>query len=723
MNPSADRLDLQEGDDPRLLHAAQEYLAELEAGRRPEHAAFLARFPSLGDQLTPYLDALDMVHGAAPRLHSASERTTGDGALPMEPLGDFHIVREIGRGGMGVVYEAVQLSLGRRVALKVLPFAAALDAKQLQRFQNEAQAAAQLHHTNIVPVFGIGCERGVHYYAMQLIEGQNLAELIRQLRPQRPGDRDPGTRDRQEGAAAPPAAVTAVAAALSTQRASRSAGFSRAVARLGVQAAEALEHAHQLGVIHRDIKPANLIVDGRGTLWVTDFGLAQFRTGAGLTRTGALLGTLRYMSPEQACGPGVALDPRTDVYSLGATLYELLTLEPLFDGHGHHRLLKQIMNDEPRPPRAGDASIPPELETIILKAVSKSPGERYATAQEFADDLRRFLDNRPILARRPTLVQRVRKWARRHPSFVGAAIVLLVLLTAVSLVSAWQIRAAYQRERQRALEADERFQLAKQSVDEMIDISEQELAGNPGMEAPRKRLLEAALGYYGRFIEERRDDPGAQADLARTKERVQKILADLAVLQGAWQLPLLGKPDVLDDLHLSDEQRTKVGELSSRLDKQWKEAGGGFGHVPPEMRPQRFLELARANEAEVREILDPGQLRRLRQIALQFQGTRAFSDPDVVAKVKLTPDQRERIRAIEAETFFCPPGPGPRGPGGPPKGGPEVHEKRMKEANASILALLTPEQVQAWKAMIGEPFTGSVLFRLPFDHPGPPPPP
>src|SRR5262249_47604015 len=239
----------------------------------------------------------------------------GVGPYPANPLGDFRIVREVGRGGMGVVYEAVQLSLGRRVALKTLPFAAALDGRQLQRFKNEAQAAAALHHSNIVPVFAVGCERGVHYYAMQLIDGHPLTALIQQARRAR------------AGAPAPPGADTARALQLSTLRTSQASEYFRGAARLVAQAAEALEHAHQMGVIHRDVKPGNLMVDGRGHLWVTDFGLAQLHDG-GLTQTGDLVGTLRYMAPEQAAGQRL-VDHRADVYGLGAPLYELLTLEPL----------------------------------------------------------------------------------------------------------------------------------------------------------------------------------------------------------------------------------------------------------------------------------------------------------------------------------------------------------------------------------------------------------
>ena len=269
-------------DDPRLVRAAQEYLAELEAGRRPDRAEFTARFPDLGGQLVPYLDALDMVHGAGPMAPRSPARAAE--SLPAEALGDFHILREIGRGGMGVVYEAVQLSLGRRVALKVLPFAAALDARQLQRFKNEAQAAAQLHHTNIVPVYAVGCERGTHFYAMQLIEGQNLADLIGALRATEPDGAATGSyrpassevdfrrwdeirradesrRDKPGGSPT----SQAQAAELSTQHATHSARFFRTAARIVVQAADALEHAHQFGVIHRDVKPANLIVDDAAT--------------------------------------------------------------------------------------------------------------------------------------------------------------------------------------------------------------------------------------------------------------------------------------------------------------------------------------------------------------------------------------------------------------------------------------------------------------------------
>jgi serine/threonine protein kinase/Flp pilus assembly protein TadD len=369
-------------------------------------------------------------------------------------LGDFRIIREIGRGGMGVVYEATQLSLGRRVALKVLPFAAVMDSKQLLRFKNEASAAAQLHHTNIVPVFSVGSERGVHFYAMQFIEGHTLAEVIGELRrtagleeQEVIGDRLSVIGEGDEGNhgssitdyRSPPS--TSPLAALSTERSTKPREFFRTVARLGIEAAEALDHAHLVGIIHRDIKPRNLMLDVRGNLWITDFGLARVGTDTNLTMTGDLIGTLRYMSPEQALAKRVVVDHRTDIYSLGVTLYELLTLRPLFSGEDRQEILRQIAFDEPQPPRRINDRIPPELETIVLKATAKNPTERYATAKELADDLERLLRDEPIRARRPTLVQRARKWSRRHqPLVVSVAVCVIVAVVTLAGSVGWVMR-------------------------------------------------------------------------------------------------------------------------------------------------------------------------------------------------------------------------------------------------------------------------------------------
>jgi len=437
MNGPVQQLSHASEADPVLNDLLADFANRLELGEPVDAEAYVREHPEWAQELRRLLPAIQVL--------ADLERVAGggDAAVGSEPmrgvLGDFRLLREVGRGGMGIVYEAEQISLNRRVALKVLPFAATMDARQLKRFQNEARAAAALHHTNIVPVYFVGCERGVHYYAMQFIDGQDLASIMAQRRAPA-GSRGispmpPVTEEAQAGpavaSAALPDTATRPIAGLSTERSPRSPEHYRTVARLGIQAAEALDHAHQQGIVHRDVKPANLLVDAEGRLWVTDFGLAHIQSDARLTITGDLVGTLRYMSPEQALAKRVVVDHRTDVYSLGATLYELLTLEPVFAGNDRQELLRQIAFEEPKAPRRHNKSIPAELEIIVVKALEKNPGERYATAQEFADDLRRFLEDKPIQARRPTLRQHAIKWARRHRPVVWSAAVTVVLTLAV----------------------------------------------------------------------------------------------------------------------------------------------------------------------------------------------------------------------------------------------------------------------------------------------------
>lgn len=322
---------------------------------------------------------------------------------------------------MGVVYEAEQISLNRRVALKILPFAATMDPRQLQRFHHEAQAAAMLHHQHIVPVYGVGCERGVHYYAMQLIEGHSLAAVIAELRGNAPGMQPEVPAPTIGEAEARRMAATPPAAALSTRPTRRDRNHYCRLVELVAHTADALEYAHSMGVVHRDIKPANLLLDAGGHLWVTDFGLAKTNSSENLTVSGDLIGTLRYMSPEQALARHGLVDHRTDVYSLGATLYELLTLRPAVEGADKREILRKIAFEEPTAPRKLEKSIPAELETITLMAISKNPNERYATSGEMAEDLRHFLADQPIRARRPTARQQVARLARRHPAATAAA--------------------------------------------------------------------------------------------------------------------------------------------------------------------------------------------------------------------------------------------------------------------------------------------------------------
>ena len=734
-------------DDPRLVKAVESYLAELEAGRNPSRSQFLARYPDLKEPLAACLEGLELVHKAAGSSSAGSQpslrATLGEiDFASADPLGDFRIIGEIGRGGMGIVYEAFQLSLGRMVALKVLPFASALNPRHLQRFKNEAQAAAQLHHSNIVPVYAVGHERGVHFYAMQLIEGQSVSALIRDLRTQA-GKTTGDHAASSVRAAAPPLpapvvkpirkpksgaeTISLAASSLSTTRSHRGAEFYRTAARLMVQASTALDHAHSFGVIHRDVKPANLLIDGRGNLWVTDFGLAQIMADGQLTHTGDLVGTLAYMSPEQAGGSGTPLDHRTDIYSLGATLYELLTLEPLFGGNNRPALLHRILNDEPCPPRSLDRAIPIELETIVLKAVSKNPADRYKTAQEMADDLQRFLDNKPIQARRPTVIDRVRKWGRRHPSVVVATVLLLVFSIAGLVVNNYLLareqqrtQAALDREQLRAEEAETLFRSARQAVDLLIQVSEEELGDKPFQQGLRRILLEAARNYYKGFIDQRQEDKNAIAELRDTQVLVERILEELTVIQGMTQLNAIGYfPVVSAQLNLSPDQQQEVDELSKKWEARRGQIEDEARHVSTQEsvseRRRTLLAYAREGEEALAEVLTDKQSARLKQLMLQFRGPGAFDDPEIIDALQLSKDQRQRIRELEFGNMrslfgFTRPGRGPV-----PKSDPPPRQLYRRNGVEPILQVLTPAQRETWNKM-----TGPLVDFKPPDRPSPP---
>jgi serine/threonine protein kinase len=756
--PEQDPRRLDDLAEKRLVEAVQGYLRELEEGRHPDRREWLARYSDIAHELNDCLDGLDFVQEAADSIHSTPPPQQVDfSPWTSEPIGDFQIVREIGRGGMGIIYEAIQLSLNRRVALKVLPFAASIDSMCLQRFRQEAQAAAQLHHTHIVPIFAVGCDRGIHYYAMQLIDGLSLDRIVNQMRRESPsGPPDATVSDtisllplRNEAPGATPPEPVAkkspseslpavqdstlvesnsqsllmhLSADISVQRGREKSRAFRAVVRLMAQAAEALAYAHDQGIIHRDIKPANLLVDTQHNLWITDFGLAHLHSDQNLTRTGDLVGTIRYASPEQVSGQKVLLDHRTDLYSLGATFYEVVTLKPVFPGTNRHALLQQVLNADPVRPRAIDRAIPPELETILLKLLDKNPAERYDSAQALADDLHRFLCDEPIFAKPPTPLERMRKWGRRHPAYVVAFIFVMFLTLIVSGVSNWLIsqansrtKAALAAARTRAEEAERRFAQARQAVDIMIDVSENDL-DRPPTQPLQRRLLETALVFYQDFIEQYQGDPNRESELVSVQQRLQKVLEDLSVMEGVGQLVLLGEKSVQADLALDESKKRQLDSITQELDRQRPTLSRNFQDLTPAERREEFLEFARSNERIVKSILDEGQLKRLSQIRLQLQGFTAFGEPEVVSALKLADPQRQALRQIEGEALMLMKD---RSDTADEAGRQDSRKNIVHSAMEKCLAVLTPEQLVEWRKLIGSPFEG----KLSIDLPGIPPQP
>ncbi len=388
----------------------------------------------------------------------SAARTGGDRAVPSHTpdIDGYRITGVMGQGGMGIVYRAVQTKLNRTVALKVLPaMIGAASPSAVARFRREATAAARLHHTNIIPIYDFGESKDAYFYAMELITGQPLNILIKRFAEHHAETASHAqlahlliSVTSQAESSLPPAMTVGSSAAepLSTSAAttgSRGRLYYRQVARWMADASDALHYAHSQGIIHRDIKPANLILSADGRIMVADFGLAKSVDEESVTVTGSLLGTVRYLSPEQAMARRIPIDHRTDIYSLGATMYELLCFQPAYPGSDDKQVLSAIITRDPTSPRKIAGGVPHELDTICLKAMEKSPDTRYPTARALADDLRRYTHDLPIVAKRPGPIARSIKFVRRHKAAVTAA-TAMVFLALMFLVLVYVNRERHQ---------------------------------------------------------------------------------------------------------------------------------------------------------------------------------------------------------------------------------------------------------------------------------------
>lgn len=486
---------LTEQQQIRLTHALDEYLKSLEQGTVFEVDKVFRDEPVLFRALTIYLGKLRSLYG----LPDADRQS--DSTVP-KTLGEFTLVREIGRGGMGVVYEAKQAGMDRRVALKLLPMAATLDERQVARFKNESRAAGALHHPHIVPVYSVGEAEGIHYYAMQLIDGESVDHGIDR---QQPSD---GNRSKHDGG-------------------NWIADDWRSIVRLAIDVAEALHAAHETGVVHRDIKPSNLIIDTDRKVWVTDFGLARSQSGLSLTRPGDVIGTMRYMSPEQASGQSACVDGRTDIYSLAVTVYEMLALRPAYSGDDGASILKAIDRDDVAPLGRICRSVPRDLATVIAKAMSKSRDQRYETSQEFSDDLRRVIVGEPTLARPPTAIDRITRFGSQHKHGALVSVAICALGFVGFAISTALIAAEKRVSDQHAQRAQQSEKLWRQAVDRLGSQMAEQLAEIPSAEPVRRRLLRATLGYYEKFATVAATDPELRHDLAITYGKIGTLQGEL----------------------------------------------------------------------------------------------------------------------------------------------------------------------------------------------------
>lgn len=543
-------------EPPDLEQIAEEFVAQLRRGSSVVISEYVERYPALANEIKEYFPAIIALEGG--KHVGDSNGKVSLGASTPKQLGDFRIVQEIGRGGMGVVYKAVQESLNRQVALKLLPRNLLLEEKQLKRFRREAELTASLHHTNIVPVYGVGENDGFHYYVMQLIDGVGLDELAQRL-----VITDADSVAKQAITVGNTTTETGKDPEVSANDSFQSKPVSQSgtknvvitdfekyvdapqkIAVLGIQAANALQYAHDRGILHRDIKPGNLLLDRDGLLCITDFGLARVAEQSDVSLTTDIVGTLGYMAPEMFRGETC---PQSDIYGLGITLYELLTKHPAIERSSRQQMIEQITHGSVIPLRKLNPEISRDLETIILKAIAPDPRHRYKNASNLSDDLNRYLKNRPIRARRVNLFERLWRWSLRNPAVAMLSSLALVLLILLGVSFAF----GFEQERQQRKRAEASSQLATAALDRVFDRFVPSRAGSSESSSSSADYSEPILSRES-------------ADLLAGMVEFYEQLAESTGAQHEFQLKAANAQHKVGDIH------RRLGDFKSALDAYQK---------------------------------------------------------------------------------------------------------------------------------------------------------
>lgn len=533
--------------DELLDEIVADFTRQTREGKAPEISTYKRKHPAFADDIEDLLSSVAMIEGLKAETkdpHSDASSIKNADLSGTKQLGDYILIREVGRGGMGVVFEAVHQSLGRRVALKVMLEHELESEKQIARFRREAQAAAKLHHTNIVSVFGVGEANGYHYYVMEYIEGTSLKSAVQSLTEVAPHKTNGNSsRTQDQGQTVDGGQVSTVVPADNSELdlsgdflsetgetsacenvTSESRVFGNAehyqwVGEVGAQVADALGYSHQMGILHRDIKPANLMLDQKGQVWITDFGLVKIADEEQLTKTGAVLGTPQYLAPESLKGK---YDQQSETYCLGLSLYELATLKPAFAPGSHAEVFHRVIHDTPTAPNKIAPAIPKDLATIIEKAISKDSKDRYESAFALRDDLRAFVESRPISARRLSLTEQATRWAKRNPLIASLAALSAALVCSTAVIASWawattnqaysDLQVEAKKTEAALLLAEEKEQLAY--MNEQFALENEKLANEnyDRSEANVKLMVETFDDLFAEFLQKDSKDASGKFD-------------------------------------------------------------------------------------------------------------------------------------------------------------------------------------------------------------------